>query len=208
MDWNFLYALEAFVIGAAAGLQGIHGRYRNDLFGAASSPFGSLYLVTRGFVPAGIFGGLYATGLIQNGLWWQALVCGAGAETFLRLKVQITDEKARGPFDLLQWFQNLFLEQIAGRLAERRKELMQEELPENVSYLDLCNTVKMNLGAWPNPDERRAIEKYVNENLARFQANQVTAQDKDRLDKQHKHQLGYFILNKTGKKGLRTLLKS
>ena len=70
---------------------------------------------------------MYGSGLVQTQLWLYALACGTGTEVVLRSKVYVKqtqtgggniEELLRGPFDLLRWYQNFFLELSAGSLAK------------------------------------------------------------------------------------------
>jgi hypothetical protein len=81
------------------------------------------------------------------------LACGTGAEVVLRSRVYVKqaqkdgspEEFLRGPFDLLRWYQNLFLEAISNPLAESRRRFVGKNLPKEIDFLALCDRVLNNI---------------------------------------------------------------
>ena len=140
--------------------------------------------------------------------------CGTGAELVLRLKFFIKEEITangieellRGPFDLLRWYQNLFLEAIADSLAESRKNFVKNNLPQNVAFADLCITVRQNCNAYNAPQ----IVQKIRDEITRLEASYATAEAKgtpiNTIERSSCLELGYVVLNTAGKKGFKTLL--
>jgi hypothetical protein len=174
MDWNYVYSLVAFVIGGLAGFQGVYERYKKDSPKASTTLPGFLYLLTRAAFPAGIFAGLYGSGLIEGRLLLTSLACGTGAELFLRTKVFIKQEQRapgniedllKGPLDLLRWYQNLFLEAASTSLAQSKKAFVDKHLLTDVGFRDLCERVFRNMEAYdpPPPALKSEVEKLKDE---------------------------------------------
>lgn len=174
MNWNYLYSMVAFIIGGLAGFQGVYERYKKDSPKASTTLPGFFYLLTRAAFPAGIFAGLYGSGLIESKLLLTALACGTGAELFLRTKVFIKQEQRgpgniedllKGPLDLLRWYQNLFLEAASTSLAQSKKAFVDKQLPDDVGFRDLCERVFRNMEAYdpPPPALKSEVEKLKDE---------------------------------------------
>lgn len=217
MDWNYLYLLLSFLVGLLAGFQGVFERYKKDSLRASFTSPGIFYLFTRGAVPALIFAGLYSNRIIETKLWLQALACGTGAEVVLRSRVYVKqaqreganiEELLRGPFDLLRWYQNLFLESIAGRLAISRKKFVEGSLPKEINFLDLCQRLRNNVGAWPDPQAVSVIEAAVNKLKEEFDTERQKGIQPGELEQKYRLKLGYLILNLAGENGFKTLLSS
>jgi len=215
MDLNYLYSFVSFLIGLLAGFQGIYERYQNDSVTALSTLPGVSYLISRGTVPAAIFIFLYAKGyLLGSELFLQALACGTGAELVLRTRFYVKqsqkdgsiEELVKGPFDLLRWYQGLFLESIARYLAASRKKIVRDLLPKNVDVQTLLDRVLSNLGAWPNPQTSGELETALNKMKTEWQDESRRAGTPPILEQKYKDKLGYLLLNKIGASGLKTLL--
>jgi hypothetical protein len=216
MDLHYLYAIVSFVVGAAAGYQGISERYNKDATAAAGTSMGVLYLFTRGGVSSIGFIVLYAAGYLHNWLGVFSFVCGTSTEVVLRSTIFVKqaptpdghfDELLRGPFDLLKWYQGKFLESIAGQLARKRKSTVRKLLPSGKSFAELMVLFRKNKDAWP---DQSAIAKLEVE-VARVEAEFNAAQQGDAPpppDDRYQQKLGYLILNNLGKDGVKTLLSS
>src|ERR1700723_3750767 len=159
MIMSLLYASLSFLIGAAAGFQGIYERYRKSSGRAVSTFWGILYLLSRGILPTLVFIVVTAHYSISNFLWLYALGCGAGAEIILRSQLYIRSVKtevgafqeiSKGLFDVLRWWQGFFLESISGRLAELRKDAVQRILGDGSGFKNLVLMYWNNKGAWPD----------------------------------------------------------
>lgn len=214
MNWFYLYGILAFIVGLLAGFQGIYNRYKKDSLDALMTLPGIAYLFTRGFVPGTVFVIAYGSGLIQDRLAGWSLAFGIGGEALLRTKFYLgesqkaggnIEEVTRGFADLLQWYQNRFLESIADNLAESRKKFVNTELPEGVSFSDLCTRVLNSLPAYPDQQIRATIETEITK-LRTEQAAEIAKGDSQMLDQKYRLKLGYLILNIAGKRGFRTLL--
>jgi hypothetical protein len=213
MDWNYLYSLLSFFIGVAAGFQGIYERYYKDSLSASLTLPGLAYLLSRGAIPALLFGILYGYRFVERALPLQALACGTGAELVLRSRVYLrqaqkddgVEELLRGPFDLLRWYQSLFLESIADSLARVRQRFVQAHLPEG-DFENLCDAVSNNLDAWPEAAIRSDIETAVNRLKKDFEAEARAGSSALELDQKYRFKLGYLLLNKVGRSGFNTFL--
>lgn len=215
-----------FIIGTAAGFQAVHENYAMDVIRACRTPHGVLYLMTRGGFPTLLFRIALQNKLIGGSqLWLKAAACGAGAELFLRTSFYIKrnqvgthfTELAKGPFDLLRWYQNYFLEGIADRLARQRLDFVHECLPPEKTFLELCEIIETNLPAWPGGHRRYVhafddvtlvLEKDVSRLRVKFRAETCGGQSiGSKVDKKYCMKLGFLILDRVGRTGFKTLLK-
>jgi hypothetical protein len=207
-DLNYLYAVLSFLIGSSAGFQGVYERWQNNAARASLTFPGLVYLFTRGALPALVFVLLYRQRVIESQLVLWALVCGTGAEALLRSKLFIKhqqgEELSRGLFDLLQWYQNIFLESAATRLAELRRKFVEAQLPTGVQFLALCDRVSNNAPAWPDQQAQTDIRTAVSELKTEFQKKQVS--DGDTLEQRYRRKLVYKVLDLVGRRGSKTLL--
>lgn len=218
MDWKLLYSLISFLIGLLAGFQGIHNRFKKDSISASATISGCFYLLSRGLIPAAIFVFAYESALVAHNLFVWALACGVSAETVLRSKFYLkeaekdggTVDLIKGPFDLLQWYQNFVLEEAATSLAATRKRFVKGTIPKGESFLILCDRVINNLAAYP-PDQAITIA-VVKTDIERLRKTfdeinlTVAAELRDGINQQYCEQLGYAVLNAAGKRGFQTLL--
>lgn len=215
MDVNYLYSLLAFAVGVLAGFQGVYERYQKDSIAGALTFPGIFYLFTRGALPALVFISLYASNLIEDNLWAMSLACGTGAEVVLRLKLYIGEKQTgnggfeeilRGPFDLLRWYQDRFLEWIADWLAGSRKDFVKNQLPQGVLFADLCQTVLDNCLAYPSPQIVSKVKEEINRLKIEYAAAIQKSTSTNVVEKSSCSELGYVILNAAGKTGFKTFL--
>lgn len=166
MGW-YLYSVPSFIVGLAAGFQGIAERNPAGLLLRTKWSF--LYLLSRGLVPVLVFVGLYYSDLIEVKrpilVIVYSAVCGVGAEVILRSKISITaggkpgtinDESSRGLFDLLKFYQNYFLTQMGKQLPGKRLAVVNRYLPK-MSFPSLCDRVLTHLPALSEEQERTRI---------------------------------------------------
>jgi hypothetical protein len=207
-DWNYVYALIALVIGVAAGFQGVYERYKKGAGKASRTLPGATYLLSRGLLPgAGFVAALNAGYIVLHPLL-TAVVCGAGAETFLRTQFYVKrretksgekDDVLAGPFDLLRWYQNFFLESAGDNLAKSRLKYVRASVPSDVSFPELCDRLERNLGAWTDARAKQALL----EDIAKFRAAYAAASSPS--NEQYRMQLGFRVLDEVGRSGLQTL---
>src|SRR2546423_7463762 len=223
MDWKYLLAIPSFLVGLLAGFQGIHQRYDEDPYNAALTLPGILYLLTRGIVPAAVYVTLYSSNLMPNPLWLWSLVCGtAGTELILRTKIFIKEDRSAegaphelmyGPFDLLRWYQNLFLESVMKHLptywGNWAVKVVGEILKDKkMTFNEMCEKIKSNLHFFERkPKLHQAINQEADKFLAQYdmvvKENQMTQERDEKL----RHTLCYRILRQgIGESGLRLLL--
>jgi hypothetical protein len=157
-DWNYLYCMIAFVVGMGAGYQGIHERYGSYSGRAWRFAPGLIYILSRGLVPAAIFVGLYHYGQFTQFLWLEAAACGTAWELFARTKFFVkqteddgkTKDIYKGPFDLVQFYQSIFLAKIDGYCVEDKIKFMQENLPKNPQFIAVRNQVVLRVDGYAN----------------------------------------------------------
>ncbi len=173
---------------------------------------GALYVVTRGTASSLLFVGLYAPHVIDSNLWAWALGCGASAELVLRLKVYVKqmqtvdggiEELLRGPFDLLRWYENLFLQFMAGALAGDRRRFVEAHLPRGFDFRALAGRGLSNLGAWPDSQVGALIGMDIDKLTVEFGALTTPPVDSDL---QFRMKLGYRILDRVGRNGFKAIL--
>lgn len=150
LGWTVL----ACGVGVLAGFQGIHGRYSQEAFRLAWSPWGIAYLATRAVVPGALFVYVARTGENPAPGWMLALGLGVSSEIVLRLRFFIqqrklpdgsVEELMRGPFDLLRWYQDLFLDQMGSDLVSIRKASATRAIPKGVSFEELARRIRNNV---------------------------------------------------------------
>ncbi len=214
IDWNYSYAIFAFVIGGLAGFQGVYEKYNRDSLKASFTLPGFSYLLSRAAFPTVVFAGSYAFGFIESYLLFAALACGTGAELFLRTKIFIkqgptgagVEDLLKGPLDLLRWYQNLFLDAAASGLAERRKNFLKANMPREDTFQFLYDRFLKNMDASPNQADMAKLKVEVD--LLKTECEAKNVQGGSDLDQKYKFKLGYLILNEVGSKGFKTLLLS
>ena len=188
----------AFIIGLAAGFQGINEKYRNNTRGAVATLPAVIYLLTRGALPAALFFASLGQDILEIPLGLQALAVGAGSELFLRssfyLKQAQVDGKTeallKGPLDLLRWYQNLLLDAAGPGANRHRRRFIEKHLPPG-SFVDLSNTIRMNLGALTEPTQRDK----VTEQLARLTNEYASQTPSSDIEEIYRRQLAFFILD-------------
>jgi hypothetical protein len=222
-DDNYVIILP-FMLGVLAAFQSVHERYGRDVRRACGTLPGILYLGTRGILACLAFEVAWYYKLIgEPFLWMKAAACGAGSELFLRTQVYVrqagmgshTTEVLRGPFDILRWYANYFLEEMAAGLAMARKAFVFRHLPPGKKFLELCDLVGSNIPAWPKGGTRygprseetaRALEKLVKNARDKFVAERDAAGVRT-PEAEHTHcvKLGFAILDRVGRTGFKTL---
>ena len=146
--WNS-WALLAGATGVLAGFQGLHQRYAHESFRLAYRWWGLLYLLSRGVIPMIVF--LIGHDSFGEGVGGPitALALGASTEMLLRTKLFLAqrEEDGRvedlliGPFNLLRWYQDLFLDQMGPTCVEIRIASARQLVPNDLSFEDLLQRV-------------------------------------------------------------------
>ena len=212
IDPKWLDAPLAFLIGAGAGFQGIYERWKWDCGRAAATSWGVLYLCSRGAVPTLVF--VLWLGDKPNA-WLYAIGCGSLGEVALRSRfylrrVRTGDEFSevyKGLFDLLRFWQGLFLELIAGTLAVARRRLVEVVLSDGAGFKELMARYRRNKGALRNEqDVLNKLDHDIQGLEKKYDAGGSTGRSPDE-EQEYRHRLAYIILDAVGEKGLRTLLK-
>lgn len=188
----------AFIIGLAAGFQGIYEKYSNNTRGAVATLPAALYLLTRGAFPAALFFASIGQELLKMPLGVQALAVGAGSELFLRSSFYVrqaqvdgkTEALLKGPLDLLRWYQNLLLDAAGPGANRRRRRFLEENLPVG-DFAALSNTILMNLGALNDPAQRTKVSVELQRLRQEFAGQTQTPE----LDAIYRRTFAYFILD-------------
>jgi hypothetical protein len=213
--WGYSWSVLAFTFGALAGYQGIYDVYGPDSNRALRAFPGVLYLLTRGGLPALVFIALYQYGVIKQFPWLQAAACGAGWEIFLRSRIYVRqvrsgggmEELFRGPFDLLRWYQNLFLTGIDNRLAKEKIAFVANALPAGVDFPALVDQVLGRLDAWSNREITAKLQKVIAKLTTEFERELAEKHTPEKTDQKYRYQLCYALTNELGRDGTQTILK-
>jgi hypothetical protein len=216
-DWNYLYCLIAFVVGVGAGYQGISERYGSYSGRACRFPPGLIYMFTRGLVPAAIFAGLYNYGQLKQFLWLEAAAIGTGWELFARTKffVKQTDDNGKtediykGPFDLVQFYQSLFLAKIDGYGVQDKIRFMRENLTENPNFISISNQVLLRVNGYNNQETRTKLEAGIQGLIKEFQ-DEIAKGTPDTTDLETKFtiKLIYSLMREVSRGETKTLIRS
>lgn len=169
MDTSYWWSILAAAIGVAAGFQGVYERYGKDAFPGIATVPGSLYLGSRGAVPALTYWIVVSTGAVGEYPWATALLCGTASEALLRAKFFVKKigppaehnlpvqphtsgnppqpDIMVGPLDLLNWWQKLALTSIGFHLAEKRLRFVERNMPVIDDFVPFCQHVKDRLAS-------------------------------------------------------------
>ncbi|HLY99391.1 MAG TPA: hypothetical protein VKT33_10030 [Candidatus Angelobacter sp.] len=205
-NWDYLWTLVAFAVGWLAGFQAVYLRFPTNPRSAALSIPGSIYLVTRGAIPALIFFFLRFRGWIPMYAPLLALAAGTGWETVLRsqfLLKQTTregggiDELVKGPLDLLRWYQDIFLGQISTKAARRSLNFVKSHLPTG-DFQALCTIIRRNTGAFQQPIAG------LEEGIAKLESEFLSDMESGKQET-YRLKLGFIVLHKAGEENFKTL---
>lgn len=214
-DWAYLNSLASFGVGLLAGLQGISGVYGKNLVRASRTGPGLSYLVIRGVVPGALFLSLYGAGKVEQPLLLWAIALGAGVELVLRSTFFVgqaqgtagsIDSLLKGPFDLLRWFQNLFLESIDDSLARAKIAFVDTHLPPGVAFPALWTRAMNHANAFQVQQTAGALTALLQQIKAEYDAELAQGVPPADIDLKHREKLGLLVLNRAGEGGFRTLL--
>ena len=205
MEWEYLYSLLSFLVGFLAGFQAIYDRYKSDPVSALRTRYGVTYILIRGTLPALLFLFAYRARYFGDALplWVWAVFCGTGLEAVARMTFYIREEKKdggrvdllKGPFDLLQWIQNWFLEEAATSLAAAQQKYVRDNLPAGVDFNALYERVSDNLPLFRHhPDLIKEIQNEIQKLKSNFDQAPRKGRAAAELDQRYREQLGYAIL--------------
>jgi hypothetical protein len=196
----------AFLVGLAAGFQGVYEKFATDAFAALKTAPGFFYLLTRGAVPVGVFYLNKATNVVGGPSWIQALVVGTSSEIVLRSRVYVKkssngpqDDILKGPLDLLRFYQNYLLDLACTGVARQRRAFVRKRLP-NLPFAPLCQRLRDNLPAWTDTAARAEIETTMNTIATEF----ALAGSPPAKEDEYRYKLGYAVLNRVGKGAFNT----
>ena len=218
MDANYSFALLSFLVGALSGYQGIYEKYGRGSAASVTTLPGVTYLLTRGLLAAGAFVILYYTHSIQRVLPLEALGLGAGTEVVLRSKIYVRavpqgrtkQDILKGPLDLLQWYQNLFLEAISERLGIIRQKTVTKyvrRITPSTTFFSVCDRVGANADALGQ--ERAQLKAEILDEISKLKkefskegnANPTAAEKESKYIRK----LAYSIYHKGGELSLKML---
>jgi hypothetical protein len=201
----YLFALP-FLLGIVSGFQGVWERFKYDSFRALQTLPGTVYLLSRGAIPVGVFSILYLNNLAGSWPWVSAASCGIGSETLLRTKLFIKADKQgsdvySGLFDAVKWYQDRCLEASARTLAHRRKLFVETSMKAQ-SFSEVYTRVVQNVQNFDVALQERKVE-VVEKDLLGLKAEydtqlnglpNVTPPERENLDFAFRIKLGYLIL--------------
>jgi hypothetical protein len=223
MNWdgNYAYSLAAFIVGALAGFQAIYDQYKDESGSALNTFPGYAYLLSRGIVPAIVFVILYRTYQVRSYLLGLAIGLGLGTEAVLRSQFQLkssrpakgaltTENTFVGFFNLLEWYQNFFLELIRIRLTRKRQTIVQDavrRIPDGITFDRLCDTVSINADALDEKD-KKAVREELAKQLAEYVREVRPSGSTEGIERKFASKLGYWIYNSAGRRyGLNVLFR-
>ncbi len=206
--WSFLAA----GVGVLSGFQGVYERYPNESPLLAVRPWGILYLLSRGALPAVIFLTIPASQAERFHPAVLALGLGVSAELVLRLVLFIKQSKAEGgtstdvlvgPFDLLRWYQDLFLDRLGILVGEWRQDSVHNAIPLGMDFDSLCQQVENQLLLIQRDAAHEELKRVVRSVRDEFDR----AQDAPDKEQRFKERLGFRIRNVVGERELRMLFR-
>jgi hypothetical protein len=204
----------AFLVGGLAGFQGIYNKYGQASLRLAAKPMGVLYFATRGIVPAALF--CISLGHGPNiPPWTLALGLGASTELFLRMKFYIKDsDKSKdsdkdavgqlliGPFNLLTFYQGLFLDALAQDLQDIRKEV-EKLIPGHLNFDAFCDLIESRLNIIVDPAVKAGIIKILTTQRTDY-SSKPSLPNKDTVFKRY---VGYQLMEITSKRVILQLIE-
>lgn len=206
---NYWWTVLAFFVGLLAGFQGIHNRYPLQSLLLLWKTPSLLYLATRGALPSAAYCAILASGRvlpIPAGLL--ALSLGAGVELALRTRFFIREstkadgtinEVLWGPFNLLKWYQDLFLKQLGVHVGDIKKECARTLVPANLSFVEVCDRIDDRLCLITDVAQRSDVGKTITKHRKDF----VPGSDEERA----KLRLVLALLNVVGKREMKQLVE-
>lgn len=211
---NSIYFIP-FVVGVASGGQSIHAKLGGDMFQILRTLPGWFYWLSRGVVPLVCYYGVLVSKL--NGLHSvpTAMLCGIASEAVLRSRLFIGTKREngksqdvyRGLFDLVEWYQNLFLQLASNNLAAGKIAFVQSLVGSTTDFPHFCSRALVNAAGFQlGCSELRAeIEKhrvaFNKEPAAR--SNAASAE----LHQEYCYILCYSLMQLVGRKHVRTLFR-
>ena len=205
----------AFVFGMIASFQSIYENFPSESSVAFKTTSGYVYFAIRGAVPLLAFLFLFETQNIPNALppLLAALLCGVGAEAFLRANFYIKEGQdediLRGPFALLEWYQNFFIKKMGESRANMRKRFVIKNMRN--SFLESYRSAKDNLDALAGGEVDIGALREKLDALKTSYDQEVTGVSGQAVlaEKNRKYQmrLGYMLLHEVGRKQFKVLIE-
>jgi hypothetical protein len=227
LNYSYCYPLVSFAVGALSGLQSIVEKYRTSRWKAVRNWAGLTYLAIRGLVSSAVFVALYfssfywSSAIYSRPLLW-AIICGTGAEYFLRSKIFVFDRRnptgrvetvMLGPLNLVLGFQTLFLDIVEEKMtplakkekierARRTIEFIRSNLPD-VGFQEYSQIILRDLEGFERefPDQVKAIRQRIEQ----LKVDHEQQSESNVNDEKFKYELGYSILNELGEEAFKTL---
>ncbi len=203
--------LLTFAFGMIASFQSIYENFESEYSVAFKTLPGYVYFAIRGAVPLFTFLLLFETQNIPDALppLLVALLCGVGAEAFLRTNFYIKkgddEDILMGGFALLEWYQNFFIKKMGENRADMRKRFVKKNMknPFLQSYRSAIN----NLAALDGGGvDIGALRGELDTLKTKYDQEVAGGADQAVMDREYKMLLGYMLLHKVGSKQFKVLI--
>jgi len=217
---NGAYGFVSFTVGFLAGFQAVYERFRADSLKAGWTPYGVLFLSSRGAMAAIVFETFPAPAFLTDHPLWRALLYGFGVEVILRSKYYLKrfstgdgnfGELIRGPLDFLRWYQDFFLSSIDNNFARARIRRAALISPRYQNLLQMARVFEQNIGAYhqDRQDVLEAKDAVLNHITKYLKDLQKSGDNIDPgLDKKYRYQLCYIVESFLGRKALQTVFEN
>jgi hypothetical protein len=212
--WHQLTFALPFIIGIASGGQSIHGKLGGDWLQVLKTLPGCVYWISRGLVPVICYNALLATKLEGHHSIVAAMVSGLGSEAVLRSRFFIGSKNSngkaedvyKGVFDLVEWYQTLFLQMASNGLAEGRLKFMKAVVGDVTDFPAFCARANENAGGFQV--NQADLQKCIADKLGVFQKEPavINGTASQSLHQQYARELGYALVQIIGREHLKTLL--
>ncbi len=147
-----------------------------------------------------------------------AILCGLGSEAVLRSRFYFGERKAadgnieevsKGVFDLVRWYQVLFLKNSGEQLADERRRFNERLMAGQTDFLRLCSRARLNAGAWPIESEKQRLLSEISRLQVDFNlaAKGLSGQALQQLQNEFITEFCYAVMRLVRRKSLGTLIK-
>lgn len=201
-QWSW-WGILACSLGALSGVQGVIQKYPMDAGAAFKSWLAWLYVATRAAFPGGVFWLALATKTpelpapalaFSSGLAWEVVL----RSQFFIAKTTDGADIQKGFFDLVLWYQSLFLKGVDVRVAQERLDWINKHLPKFATLQDMIQRIETNIGTIPESTVQREVRDRIAEYIA--SAPNGTIPDQQR-------KLAFAIRNIVGNPMFRNLVR-
>jgi hypothetical protein len=194
--WSII--LIPLVIGLLSAGQTVHTKQGPDFLDTLKTGWGVSYWISRGLIPTGTYvAWFFMQG--QEHSPWAAFACGLGSEAVLRAKLFLGQENKqdiyKGFFDLIEWWQGIFITKAASVLSQQKIKFVRDRVGGETDFRDFADRVMRNAPAFREKEEE--IRQTVDKLLKSFTAESpnVSAEEVNRFNKKHIFELSFDLLN-------------